>query len=136
MKFCACWTSRISAHRLVARHGKRAGPALNRQRDTYLYEVGLLAHAARFDAKTPMLPFADDGAEKRRGMSEQALAAVERWLRAPYATLERLRIGAPRPRCAYRNTQIARAIRLIVFPARRGLELPQETSTRCVPGSI
>jgi hypothetical protein len=54
-----------------------------------------MTDAARFDAKTPGLAFAPDGAAKQQAASPAARAAAERWLGDLHGRLEALRATAP-----------------------------------------
>ncbi|WP_341785692.1 sulfotransferase family protein [Pseudomonas nicosulfuronedens] len=52
-----------------------------------------LQAVAGTDAKQPGMPFSPDGERKRAEADETARAAVERWAREPYETLEALRLA-------------------------------------------
>jgi gluconate kinase len=56
-------------------------------------EVATMAEAAKFDAKTPSLPFVQDASAKKRGATDTVRATAETWLGPLYRELEALSRG-------------------------------------------
>ncbi len=54
--------------------------------------VEKMAGVVQFDAKNPLLPFADDTLAKARGVTEEIRQVTRQWLEAPYQRLEARRL--------------------------------------------